>query len=106
MNRGVDPSVDSLAVRMVPEERSVRVGQQLVQLTQAEFNVLQILVDRIGSLVARADLDVRNRGSKSNVLEVMISRLRKKLASAETEMDIQTVRSRGYRLVVLPSVHA
>ena len=102
MNAPADSA--SLVARMVPGERSVRIGEKQIRLTAVEFLVLQMLLGRAGEVVPRGELYPSARNPGSNVLEVTLSRIRSKLKQAAvTEVDIQTVRSRGYKLVVLPA---
>jgi two-component system OmpR family response regulator len=70
-------------------------------LTSAEFDLLQVLCERPGRVLAREQLldltQGRVTGSLARSIDVLISRLRRKL---ETDPDepalIKTVRSGGY----------
>jgi two-component system response regulator TctD len=69
-----------------------------LELGRREFRLLEILLGRIGQTVAKErlmnqlfDLD----DGSLNALELLISRLRKKLAGAS--IDIVTVRGVGYQ---------
>lgn len=102
MNAPADSA--SLVARMVPGERSVRIGEKQIRLTAVEFLVLQVLLGRAGEVVPRGELYPSARTPGSNVLEVTICRIRAKFARAEvTGVDLQTVRAKGYRLAVLPA---
>lgn len=73
-----------------------------VDLTAYEYRVLEYLMLRAGDVVSKAalmehiyaDEDERD----SNVIEVFIGRLRRKLDPSERLQPIETLRGRGYRL--------
>ncbi|OJX74350.1 response regulator transcription factor [Magnetospirillum sp. 64-120] len=69
-----------------------------VQLTAQEFRILSYLMHHQGKVVSRTELMEhvydRNFDNDSNVLEVLIGRLRKKLGGGL----IHTIRGQGYRL--------
>lgn len=74
-----------------------------VPLTRTEFDILDALVARAGSAVAREDLVQRvwgsDRGGDDHVLDVHISNLRQKIEPEPgTPRHIVTVRGVGYRL--------
>src|SRR5690606_4367512 len=72
-----------------------------VDLTSYEYKVLEYLMMHAGELVSKADLTEhiyqQDFDRDSNVLEVFIGRLRKKLDPEGTLKPIETVRGRGYR---------
>ena len=74
-----------------------------LKLTALEWRVLSCLMLRVGHVVARADLFERvydgDAEVESNSVEVILARLRRKLGAPL----IETVRGRGYRLVVPPA---
>jgi DNA-binding response OmpR family regulator len=75
---------------------------QPVSLTVTEYAILHTLVRRAGQVVSRRELlDALPRdepGNPENLLEVYISRLRKKLDGGADVALIHTVRGRGYSL--------
>jgi two-component system OmpR family response regulator len=83
------------------EQRQVSRNGQLLDLTAMEWAVLRCLASKPGRIYNRAEIDVAlaadgQPSSDSNTLEVIISRLRKKMG-AEV---ISTHRGMGYRLDV------
>jgi DNA-binding response OmpR family regulator len=74
----------------------------VVELTGAEFDLLTTLLDHAGRVIARERLVElsRNRQSDSTdrSIDVLISRLRRKLSTAEHAAPIVTVRGVGYML--------
>jgi DNA-binding response OmpR family regulator len=71
----------------------------LCDLSEREFRVLHVLASNAGEVVSRERLLSEVWGYSfdpgSNVVDVCVRRLRKKLAPAE---PVETVRNRGYRL--------
>jgi two-component system response regulator PhoP len=84
--------------------QTVAVDGQVVELTSYEYKVLEYLVLHAGELVSKADLTEhiyqQDFDRDSNVLEVFIGRLRKKLDPENALKPIETVRGRGYRFSI------
>ena len=84
--------------------QSVKVGGQVADLTSYEYKVLEFLILHAGELVSKADLTEhiyqQDFDRDSNVLEVFIGRLRRKLDPDNTLKPIETVRGRGYRFAI------
>ena len=81
--------------------QTVSVEGRSVDLTSYEYKVLEYLMLHAGELVSKADLTEhiyqQDFDRDSNVLEVFIGRLRRKLDPDGTIKPIETVRGRGYR---------
>jgi len=77
-----------------------------VELTAFEYRVLEMLLLRIGQVVTKAELTDQlyhqDFERDSNVIEVLITRLRKKLDPERQLGLIETLRGRGYRIAVPP----
>ena len=84
--------------------QTVSVNGSNVDLTSYEYKVLEYLMMHAGELVSKADLTEhiyqQDFDRDSNVLEVFIGRLRKKLDPESTLKPIETVRGRGYRFAI------
>ena len=84
--------------------QTVSVESQGVELTSYEYKVLEYLMLHAGELVSKADLTEhiyqQDFDRDSNVLEVFIGRLRKKLDPEGELKPIETVRGRGYRFAI------
>jgi two-component system response regulator PhoP len=84
--------------------QTVAVNGQPVDLTSYEYKVLEYLMLHAGELVSKTDLTEhiyqQDFDRDSNVLEVFIGRLRKKLDPDNTLKPIETVRGRGYRFAI------
>lgn len=78
--------------------RTVEVNGALVDLGRREFRLLEILLGRLGHTVPKerimAQLFSLDDGVSNNALELLVSRLRKKLA--EASIEITTIRGVGY----------
>ncbi|HET9048559.1 MAG TPA: response regulator transcription factor [Chiayiivirga sp.] len=84
--------------------QTVTVDEAGVDLTSYEYKVLEYLMLHAGELVSKADLTEhiyqQDFDRDSNVLEVFIGRLRKKLDPDGNLKPIETVRGRGYRFAI------
>ena len=82
--------------------RRVRRNGVEISLTSKEFAVLEYLMMSAPETVTRTELVEHawdlHFDSASNVLEVIVSRLRQKLAAAGSPKIIQSIRGVGYRL--------
>ncbi len=87
-----------------PRTRVARIDGAELPLTTAEFDLLWILVDHVGTPVSREDLVRRLRGIDYNgvdrSIDVRVSQLRRKLKTTGDGVQIKTVRAVGYQLVV------
>lgn len=88
--------------------QSVAIDGKKVDLTSYEYKVLEYLMMHAGELVSKSDLSqhiYKERFDRdSNVLEVFIGRLRKKIDPKGELKPIETVRGRGYRFCI-PRTH-
>lgn len=81
--------------------KRVEVGGQRVDLTALEYKVLEFLMLRTGDVLSKSELTEHlyedDAERDSNVLEVIIGRLRKKLDPEREINPIETIRGQGYR---------
>ncbi|MGB1906425.1 MAG: response regulator transcription factor [Spongiibacter sp.] len=81
--------------------KSARVHDRPLELTAFEYNALEFLALRRGQVVSKSELTEhlydQDFDRDSNVIEVFIARLRKKLDPDNTLKPIATLRGRGYR---------
>ncbi|MDQ8729351.1 response regulator [Bradyrhizobium sp. LHD-71] len=79
-----------------------------IQLTGAEFDLLMTFLDRPGRVLSRDQLLDLTRGRDGDVLDrsidVLISRLRRKLSDGGAAQMFKTVRNGGYQLATKVSV--
>jgi two-component system copper resistance phosphate regulon response regulator CusR len=77
-------------------------GREEIQLTPREYVLLEYLVMRAGQIVSRSDIWEHvyefNSSASSNVVDVYIGYLRKKIKQQGKPALIHTVRGRGYSL--------
>ena len=87
--------------------QQVRVAGRPVELTTFEYRVLHYLVLHAGEVVSKTDLTdhiyEQDYDRDSNVIEVFVGRLRKKLDPDGTLEPIETLRGRGYRFTLARS---
>ncbi len=87
-------------------KQEVRVAAQAIELTAFEYKALLYLAHRHGQVVSKTELTEhlydQDFDRDSNVIEVFIGRLRKKLDPQQSLKPIGTIRGRGYRFE-LPS---
>jgi two-component system, OmpR family, response regulator len=93
-------------LRLDPATREVRRGERQIELSSKEFALLETLMRRRGEVLSRLqlieaawDMAYENR---SNVIDVYVRRLRRKLDDAGAGQMIETVRGAGYRLRAAP----
>jgi len=81
--------------------QTVAVSGAPVELTTFEYRILEHLMLRAGEVISKSELTERlydqDFERDSNVIEVFIGRLRRKLDPNETLHPIETLRGRGYR---------
>lgn len=85
-----------------PARRTCRRGDAPIELTAREFAVLEYLMAHAGSVVSKQDVldhvwDVDFAGD-TNIVEVYVGHLRKKIDEPFDVTSIETVRGAGYRL--------
>ncbi|MEQ1816581.1 MAG: response regulator transcription factor [Nitrosomonas sp.] len=84
--------------------QSVTVNGEIIELTSFEYRLLEELVRHHGEILSKhtlADyLYPHDEDRDSNVLEVMVGRLRRKLDPQGTMNPIETMRGRGYRFTL------
>jgi two-component system, OmpR family, response regulator PhoP len=79
-------------------------GAEEIELTSYEYKVLNYLVMHPGEVVTKTELSEHiyeeDADRDSNVIEVFIGRLRRKLDPEGSLNPIETLRGRGYRLAI------
>jgi two-component system OmpR family response regulator len=87
--------------------RRAAVGDRPLTLTAKEFAILEYFLHHPGQLLSRTQLEEHVWGydfdSDSNLVEVYIARIRRKLAAAGLPDPIVTLRGEGYRLEPTPA---
>ena len=87
---------------MSQPSREVRRRGDVIRLTAREGALFELLLRRRGRVVSRSEIQARiwedSFDLSTNIIDVYINALRRKLDSGERERLIQTVRGVGYRL--------
>jgi DNA-binding response OmpR family regulator len=98
-------SIADLEINTV--NRTVKRGGKLIALTAMEYRVLDYLAHRAGAVVSKTELLEHlydyNWEKFSNVIEVYISGLRRKLSQGSSQQLIHTSRGQGYMLHAGPA---
>jgi len=81
-----------------------RLGDERLELTAFEYRVLEYLVRERARVVSKQELSdylyPHDEDRDSNVLEVLVGRLRRKIDPDGSLAPIETLRGRGYRFVL------
>lgn len=92
------------AISLDTRTQEVAVGGAPVELTGFEYRLLEYLMMHAGEVISKAQITDalydQDFERDSNVIEVFIGRLRKKLDPAGETKPIETLRGRGYRLAL------
>jgi two-component system response regulator PhoP len=92
------------AVELDFSAQAARLHGETLDLTTFEYRVLEYLVRERARVVSKQELSdylyPHDEDRDSNVLEVLVGRLRRKLDPEGTLVPIETLRGRGYRFVL------
>ena len=95
------PVIDCGPISLDTGKQTITVAGDTVELTAFEYRVLEYLMLHAGQVVSKAELTDniydQDYDRNSNVLEVFIGRLRRKLDPDNRINPIETLRGRGYR---------
>jgi two-component system, OmpR family, response regulator PhoP len=91
-------------VRLDTRAQTVTVDGVAVELTTFEYRILEHLMLKAGEVISKTDLTEQlydqDFERDSNVIEVFIGRLRRKLDPEDRIRPIETLRGRGYRFAL------
>jgi two-component system, OmpR family, response regulator len=112
LRRKADPALSLLRIENLeldPASRKVHRGNRDIKLSPREFDLLHLLMRRGGETVSRHELLKECWGqesdSDSNLVDVYVNYLRRKVDVGDEEKLICTVRGAGYRLGKAASEH-
>ena len=95
------PQLKCGPVTLDTRAQTVAVDGAPVELTTFEYRILEHLMLRAGEVISKAELTERlydqDFERDSNVIEVLVGRLRRKLDPHDRLKPIETLRGRGYR---------
>ena len=84
--------------------QELKVNDASIELTSFEYKIIEYLMVRAGQVISKTELTERlydqDFERDSNVIEVFIGRLRKKMDPDNTIKPIETLRGRGYRFAL------
>jgi two-component system response regulator PhoP len=84
--------------------QELKVNGEVLELTSFEYKIIEYLMIRAGQVISKAELTDRlydqDFERDSNVIEVFIGRLRKKMDPGNSIKPIETLRGRGYRFAL------
>ena len=88
-------------------KQTVTVNGASIDLTTYEYRILEHMMLRAGEVISKTELSERLYDEEfereSNVIEVFMGRLRRKLDPDDTLKPIDTLRGRGYRFAIARS---
>jgi two-component system response regulator PhoP len=91
-------------VSLDTSRQELKVNGDAIELTGFEYRIIEHLMMRAGEVISKTELTDRlydqDFERDSNVIEVFIGRLRKKLDPDNTLKPIETLRGRGYRFAL------
>ncbi len=98
------PTVEAGPIKLDTARQDVTVNGQPLDLTAYEYKVLEYLMVNAGQVISKGDLTehiyAQDFERDSNVIEVFVGRLRRKLDPQGTLRPIETLRGRGYRFTI------
>ncbi|HWI82295.1 response regulator transcription factor [Ramlibacter sp.] len=107
LRRSLKATSDVLALGPLTIDFAAQVARldgATLELTAFEYRLLEYLVRERGRVVGKQELSdylyPHDEDRDSNVLEVLVGRLRRKLDPGGTLVPIETVRGRGYRFAL------
>ncbi|QFR35095.1 response regulator transcription factor [Ancylobacter sp. TS-1] len=97
-----DPVLEAGALSFDPATQEARCGKDVIALAPRERAALEILLRNAGRVTPKRGLEEKlsefDEELSPNAIEVVLSRLRRRLAPFETRTAIETVRGVGYLL--------
>ena len=82
--------------------QELKVNDASIELTSYEYKIIEYLMVRAGQVISKTELTERlydqDFERDSNVIEVFVGRLRRKIDPDGVLNPIETLRGRGYRL--------
>jgi two-component system response regulator PhoP len=96
------PTLACGPVELDTRAQTVAVNGTAIELTSFEYRILEHLMLRAGEVISKTELTERlydqDFDRDSNVVEVLVGRLRRKLDPEDSLKPIETLRGRGYRM--------
>ena len=100
--QGMEPTLEAGRLTTRTATRTVSCASREVQLTPRERALLEVLLRHAGRVVAKERLETAlsefNAEVSTNALELVVSRLRRKLDGVDGGVAVETIRGVGYLL--------
>lgn len=96
----VKPIIECEHLKLDMGAKSATLGEETLELTAFEYQILEYLMRHHQQVISKQrllDILYQDREGDPNTVEVMISRLRKKLSQGGLDNPIVTIRGQGYR---------
>jgi two-component system response regulator PhoP len=97
------PVLSFAGIELNTSEQTVSVQAEQIVLTGHEYRILEYLMLHVGKVVSKTELTEhiydQDFDRDSNVVEVLVGRIRKKIDPQGTRRPIETLRGRGYRMI-------
>ena len=101
------PTLQFGEIQLDTTRQELQVKNKLIELTSYEYRVIEYLMVNAGKVISKTELTEhiydQDFDRDSNVLEVFVGRLRKKIDPDNRLKPIETVRGRGYRFTLTGS---
>lgn len=98
------PSVIYGPIELETASQQIKLNGETVELTSYEYKVIEYLMLHPGEVISKTTLTEhiydQDYDRDSNVIEVFVGRLRKKLDPSNSVKPIETLRGRGYRFTL------
>jgi len=98
------PVLSAGPVSLDTARQELKVNEAEIELTSYEYRIIEHLMMRAGEVISKTELTDRlydqDFERDSNVIEVFIGRLRKKIDPDNSVKPIETLRGRGYRFAL------
>ena len=99
-SNSVSETISYGSIAIIPEQQQAFIDEQPLELTEFEYKILEYLMRRHSKVISKTELAdylyPHDEDRDSNVLEVIMGRLRKKLDPDGRLKPIDTIRGRGY----------
>jgi two-component system response regulator PhoP len=98
------PELECGPIKLDTVGQTVQVNQEPLSLTAYEYRIMEYLMLNTGKVISKTELTEhiyeQDFDRDSNVLEVLVGRLRRKLDPENSIKPIETLRGRGYRFTL------
>ena len=98
--KNINVDTDSKIIFYVNEKNKISINNKNYILSDTEYKILSILCKNSKNVVLREDIQQIFENGNSNICDVYICKLRKKLEEPLGQKLIFTVRQKGYKIVI------